>query len=170
MTGNEARDNVATFEYSTLDVLLSPYRKRSPIDEWSAREVALFESAMCCKGKNFYEISKIIGTKCCKQVIEFYYFWKNSTHYQTWKQIQANREAHENNCRKLHYQLGYAFKQVFNHDFSSAAHHDFQLLSRAQGGGGGGGAVFDPAFVTSFAPPNTQSCTNTQSERNYSLT
>jgi hypothetical protein len=73
--------------YPTLDMLLSPLRKRSPLDDWSPREVALFEAGICRFGKDFYSIGKIIQTKTTNEVVEFYYHcFKPSIHYKLWKQ------------------------------------------------------------------------------------
>ena len=89
------------FKYSTIDLLLSPLRKSTPLDEWCPREIATFESAICRKGKDFYQISKLIGTKTCKQVIEFYYFWKQSSHYKVWKMRGRKTKKLSNNGHKL---------------------------------------------------------------------
>ena len=32
--------------YPTLDMLLSPLRKRSPLDDWCPRDIALFEAGI----------------------------------------------------------------------------------------------------------------------------
>lgn len=37
-------------------------------------------------GKDFYAISKELeGRKTTKQIIDFYYLWKKTTHYKKWK-------------------------------------------------------------------------------------
>ena len=61
---------------TTLGILRNPARPRQVLDEWAPKQVALFESAICIYGKNFYAIQKVIGDKSLKQVIEFYYLWK----------------------------------------------------------------------------------------------
>ena len=40
---------------------------------------------MCVYGKEFHQISAVIGTKTTAEVIEFYYSWKFSSHYYSWK-------------------------------------------------------------------------------------
>merc|ERR1719295_1915807 len=132
------------FRYSTINLILSPLRKRSPIDEWNPREVALFESAMCCKGKQFYEISKIIGTKNTKQCVEFYYHWKQSSNYAVWKALgrKTNKKATSSSQRKLHKKIGQKFAE-FHAKYSKSSQH---LNGRGKGnggihGGGGGGPM-----------------------------
>mmetsp|Transcript_26291 Transcript_26291/g.41709 ORF Transcript_26291/g.41709 Transcript_26291/m.41709 type:complete len:605 (+) Transcript_26291:32-1846(+) len=102
----------AILRYSTINLILSPLRKRSPLDEWSPREIALFESAMCSKGKQFYEISKIIGTKNTKQCVQFYYHWKQSSHYAVWKALgrKTNKQITKSQ-RKLHKKIGQKFAE-----------------------------------------------------------
>src|SRR5690348_3900708 len=60
-------------EYPSLDMLLSPLRKTTPlgiddagsdvnwcIDNWSPKEIALFEAGMCKCGKDFHAVSKLV--------------------------------------------------------------------------------------------------------------
>ena len=54
-------------------------------DFWSPYEIALFESSICVLGKSFPTIANVIGTKSTKDVIEFYYVWKESKNYAHWK-------------------------------------------------------------------------------------
>jgi len=76
-----------SLEYPTIDLLLSPLRKPNVMDGWSPKEIALFEAGICCVGKNFHQIQKLIPTKTTQSIVEFYYnCWKKSTHYQIWKQ------------------------------------------------------------------------------------
>jgi hypothetical protein len=89
-------------------MLLSPLRKYSPLDEWSPREIALFEAGICKLGKDFYRISKIIQTKKTSQVVEFYYCcFKPSVHYKLWKQnknhcyvVEPSADVENANARK----------------------------------------------------------------------
>ena len=55
------------------------------IERWSPLEVALFEAAISQYGKQFHQIQKEIETKTTKEVIEFYYMWKKTSHYEKWK-------------------------------------------------------------------------------------
>jgi len=76
--------------------------------------LALFESAMVSKGKRFGKISKIIGSKSTKQCVEFYYFWKQSTHYEIWKSLgrkQNKKISHKQ--RKLHKKIGEKFQKFY---------------------------------------------------------
>lgn len=36
-------------------------------------------------GKKFHKIQKCVQTKSVKEIIEFYYFWKKTSHYKQWK-------------------------------------------------------------------------------------
>jgi len=71
---------------SALSYLKSPVRRPTVLETWSPYEIALFEAAIAEYGKEFYRIAKEIGgTKTTKDVIEFYYIWKKTSHYQQWK-------------------------------------------------------------------------------------
>ncbi len=52
---------------------------------WSPYEIAIFEAAVCIHGKQFHILQKLIKTKTTKEVIDFYYIWKKSSHYLIWK-------------------------------------------------------------------------------------
>ena len=45
----------------------------------------MFEAAISVVGKEFHLISNLIRTKSTQEVIEFYYEWKFSSHYYSWK-------------------------------------------------------------------------------------
>ena len=70
---------------SILGYLKSPIRRPSVIEDWSPREIALFEAGLFHHGKEFNLVSKIVETKSTKQVIDFYYVWKKTSHYKQWK-------------------------------------------------------------------------------------
>jgi hypothetical protein len=71
---------------SALGYLKSPWRRASVIERWSPYEIALFEAALAIHGKDFGKIAKAhIQTKTTKEVIEFYYIWKKTSHYRKWK-------------------------------------------------------------------------------------
>jgi hypothetical protein len=76
----------ALLRRTTLGRLTSPARESSPLDNWTPLEVAKFESALCLVGKQFPLVAKVIGTKSSKEVIEFYYTWKQSKNYAVWKE------------------------------------------------------------------------------------
>ena len=81
-----------SLEYPTIDLLLSPLRKTLALDNWSPKEIALFEAGMCRLGKNFHQIQKLIKTKDTQEIVEFYYTcWKQSQHYQIWKQSSSGK-------------------------------------------------------------------------------
>lgn len=47
--------------------------------------MALFECGICKFAKSFEMIAEFVGTKDAQEVIEFYFAWKNTTHYKIWK-------------------------------------------------------------------------------------
>jgi hypothetical protein len=55
-------------------------------ENWSPREIAIFETWICKFGKNFNLFSKFIKTKNTREVVEFYFWWKNTSHYKIWQQ------------------------------------------------------------------------------------
>eukprot|EP00474_Spongospora_subterranea_P009510 CRZ09968.1 hypothetical protein [Spongospora subterranea] len=74
-------------QYSTLDALLSPLRKQSIWETWSPFQIALFEAGICTLGKNFHDIAKLIDQKTTGDVVNLYYHWKQSSHYEMWKSM-----------------------------------------------------------------------------------
>lgn len=82
--------SLALSDYGTLDSLLCPLRAPSVLDDWSPRQIALFECGICALGKNFYSISKVLlqSQKSTSECIDFYYkCWKKSKHYAQWKEV-----------------------------------------------------------------------------------
>ena len=96
-------------------MLLCPVRRPSVIEKWSPFEIAVFEGAIFLHGKCFHTLQKVcvaetrahssarlcfpralasthsrapqfIKTKTTKEVIEFYYIWKKTSHYDQWKE------------------------------------------------------------------------------------
>ena len=62
-------------------------------DKWTVREIAIFEAGICAYGKEFHTIAKLFKipnseklSKTCNEVVEFYYVWKKSAHYDLWKE------------------------------------------------------------------------------------
>lgn len=47
--------------------------------------MSVFEGAITLLGKNFHEIQKLVRTKSTREVVEFYYVWKMTSHYKQWK-------------------------------------------------------------------------------------
>jgi hypothetical protein len=78
-------------EYATLDMLTSPLRKGHVLDAWTAREIATFEAGMCSLGKDFHAIQKLVKTKTTNELVDFYYIWKSSSHYQVWSFLPLSR-------------------------------------------------------------------------------
>lgn len=70
---------------NTLGYFTSPLRRPLVIEKWSPYEIALFESAILLQGKSFHAIKQYIPTKTVKEIIEFYYEWKTTSHYKQWK-------------------------------------------------------------------------------------
>lgn len=68
-----------------LGVLMSPCRRPNALENWCPREVAVFEGAIALYGKDFRTIQRFVQTKSTKEIIDFYYLWKMSSHYVEWK-------------------------------------------------------------------------------------
>lgn len=71
---------------TALGYLESNIRRRHIWEDWSPREIALFEAALTLYGKDFSRIARLhLPNKCTKDVVAFYYVWKKTKHYQEWK-------------------------------------------------------------------------------------
>jgi hypothetical protein len=71
---------------SALAYLQSPVRKPHIMETWNPYEIACFEAGLAVHGKDFGILAKtILRTKTTKQIIDFYYLWKKTSHYQKWK-------------------------------------------------------------------------------------
>lgn len=71
---------------TALGYLTSPLRRTAIWEDWSPREVALFEAGLMQYGKDFSRIAnKHLAHKQTKDVVAFYYVWKKTQHYQEWK-------------------------------------------------------------------------------------
>ena len=82
--------------YGVIERLLSPLRRRRVREEWSVREVAVFEVGMCQLPKDFAAISRLIGSKTTSEVVHFYYTaWKHTQHYWRWKQASSCSAAQQ---------------------------------------------------------------------------
>lgn len=84
----------------TLGLLTSPLRRPTVIERWSPYEIACFEAAITMYGKIFHEVQKVVKTKTTKEIIEFYYIWKKTSHYKKWKQ-QLEPEVDDNEVEEL---------------------------------------------------------------------
>lgn len=69
----------------TISILLSPLRKDYAFERWSPYEVAVFETGLCTFGKQFKKIEKMLKDKSYSEITQFYYKWKQTSHYQAWK-------------------------------------------------------------------------------------
>jgi hypothetical protein len=72
-------------QVTALGYLKSPLRRPTVIEKWSPYEIATFEAAITLHGKQFHVIQKWVKTKCTKEIVEFYYIWKKTSHYRRWK-------------------------------------------------------------------------------------
>ena len=82
---------------TTLSLLTSPLRRPTVIEKWSPYEIAVFEASLALVGKKFHQVQKLVKTKNCKEIIEFYYIWKKTAHYKVWKSqfVDPEQEAAE---------------------------------------------------------------------------
>ncbi|KAL7474307.1 hypothetical protein ACHAW6_003387 [Cyclotella cf. meneghiniana] len=72
-------------QVTALGYLTSPLRRPTVIEKWSPYEIVTFEAAITLHGKLFHQVQKWVKTKSTKEVVEFYYIWKKTSHYQRWK-------------------------------------------------------------------------------------
>jgi hypothetical protein len=83
---------------TALGYLTSPLRRRTIWEDWSPREVALFEAALTLYGKQFSKIAdKYLANKNTKDVVAFYYIWKKTQRYKEWK---LQYEPDDNNSKE----------------------------------------------------------------------
>lgn len=74
-----------TERITALGLLTSPVRRPTVVERWNPYEICVFEASMALFGKDFHEVARTVGTKSCKEVVEFYYVWKKTEHYKVWK-------------------------------------------------------------------------------------
>jgi hypothetical protein len=84
---------VAASRYSSLGYLLLPIRRTSPLEKWTPHDIGVFESALCTHGKKFDMIQSLLPHKTVKDVVDFYYIWKNTSHKSIWK--KTFKEAYD---------------------------------------------------------------------------
>ncbi|CAD8196808.1 unnamed protein product [Paramecium octaurelia] len=72
-------------QQDVLDILISPLRNDFPFETWTPKEIAIFECGICRYGKQYEFLSHLIKTKNAQDIIQFYYFWKFTSHYKLWK-------------------------------------------------------------------------------------
>ncbi len=81
---------------TAVGYLTSPLRRPTVIEKWNPYEIALFEGALALHGKNFHKIhAQYVTTKSTKDIIEFYYIWKKTSHGRRWKVSFAEQEGGE---------------------------------------------------------------------------
>ena len=74
-----------TERVTALGLVSSPVRRPTVVERWNPYEICVFEASMALYGKDFHEVARTVGTKTCKEVVEFYYIWKKTEHYKVWK-------------------------------------------------------------------------------------
>jgi hypothetical protein len=80
-------------QVTALGYLTSSLRRPTVIEKWSPYEIVTFEAAMALHGKIFHQVQKWVKTKSTKEIVEFYYIWKKTSHYRRWKsQYEAEIE------------------------------------------------------------------------------
>ncbi|KAL7466254.1 hypothetical protein ACHAXS_006551 [Conticribra weissflogii] len=83
-------------QVTSLGYLTSPIRRPTVIEKWSPYEIVTFEAALALHGKVFHKVQKWVKTKNTKEIVEFYYIWKKTSHYQKWKrQYESEIEDEE---------------------------------------------------------------------------
>ncbi|CDW73737.1 myb-like dna-binding domain-containing protein [Stylonychia lemnae] len=84
------------FKFTTFDELINPLRSDHPFELWAPKEIAIFEACICRYGKNFDKFSHFIKTKSQKEIVDFYFAWKKTSHYRCWKSKQDKRKVTDN--------------------------------------------------------------------------
>lgn len=79
-----------------LGMLLSPFKKTYVFEKWTLKEIAIFESFICYFGKDFKKMHLFIPSKIYEEIIEFFNFWKLSSHYKIWKIYKNKLKAKYN--------------------------------------------------------------------------
>jgi hypothetical protein len=85
MGNGGAPEEIVRRTETALGILTCPLRRENPFDLWAPLEIAKFEACISVYGKDFHAIQRVVKTKSTRQVIEFYYIWKKSSHYAAWK-------------------------------------------------------------------------------------
>jgi len=78
-------ETIASSKIDIMDSLVSPLKVDYVFEKWSPKEVAIFEAGICKYGKEFSFIQFLIKTKTINETIQFYFAWKNTSHYRIWK-------------------------------------------------------------------------------------
>merc|ERR1719197_1792132 len=81
----QAKNEYRVERPTLLGAMISPARRPLVFEAWSPCEIATFEGALALHGKNFHMLQRFVKTKSTKEIIEFYYVWKMTTHGREWK-------------------------------------------------------------------------------------
>jgi len=99
---NPLQGRLALERPNLLGFLANPLRRPGVMERWSPYEVATFEGSISIHGKHFHLVQKDVGTKNTKEVVEFYYIWKLTSHYEQWKRSYERppppKVSHRRNC------------------------------------------------------------------------
>lgn len=60
---------------------------------WDLNDVQRFEMAMTVHYKKFHKIQEVLPNKTVKEIIEFYYFWKQMPRYKEWKNTYGRNKT-----------------------------------------------------------------------------
>lgn len=90
-SNNPYNQQTSTFRFSSLDLLVNPLRQKFIWETWSPYEIALFECCISKFNRNFDLYSRIIRTKTKDEIVNFYYYWKQSRYYKIWKNSKYRR-------------------------------------------------------------------------------
>ena len=95
--GGSEKDESERFRLTTLDILINPLRSKHAFETWSPFDIAVFESAFCKYGKKFELIKRHLKSKSTKEIVDFYYAWKKTSHYKVWRnKFQASITHNQN--------------------------------------------------------------------------
>lgn len=81
----QQKRTVPRIRLTPVELLVSPLRHKNVLDLWGPKEVALFEAGICKYGKDFNMLQRLIETKTTREVVDFYYLWKQTNRYTSWK-------------------------------------------------------------------------------------
>ena len=59
---------------------------------WSLHDIALFEAAFALYGKDFEAIQRVVSSKTTREIVNFFYLWKMTSHYRVYK-VKATARA-----------------------------------------------------------------------------
>lgn len=86
-------------QVTALGYLTSPLRRPSVVEKWNPYEISTFEAALALHGKQFHRVQRWVKTKTTKEIVEFYYVWKKTSHGRRWKGSYVDEIAESDNDR-----------------------------------------------------------------------